>query len=427
MLLTTTYQSADVTSQPTFHLPHSCIQGTINIAVTNPAPGGGTSGNLPFTVSPLGLTVKSVPVVANDLVWEPVSQQIYLSLVGSTWAQGTSIQALDPTTATLGNPIPVGSYPDRLAVSANSKYLFVGIDDYGVVQSFLLPGLTPGPATGLESTRYASYAMQIAPSPDDDNVIAVIQGTHAASPPEVGGIAIFDIGIDAGFARPNQLCGLLPSEPTTNCLFPGQYNTGYPFNSMAWGSDNSLVYPYGGQAPAAYDAYIAPVNSAGFESVTAFEIPYTYTPGISSNPRGYFAIHYDPTTNYLVGDDGLILDPANMTVVGNLQLLGVAVPDGKLGVVFMVNTAEFPGDSLNSFSLYSYDIQTHNVIAIQPLPDLVGLPVALIRWGTDGLALLTQGDQAPESVSLGPFMCSRDHLSATQKANANTQIRKSED
>jgi len=203
--LNTTYVSP---TSLTAYLPPSvvAVAGAETLTVVNPAPGGGTSAGVQFTVGATTLTTATVPVIANDIAWDPVNQRLYLSLIGSTMTNGTSIQSLDPTTGTLGTPVSVGAAPDRLAVSANSKYLYVALDDGytppgwtstvagGFVMPVSLPGLVKGNVFFLgfdpKGIDGSYFAMEIAPSPGSDDTVAVVRGSTSVAPAEVGGVVI---------------------------------------------------------------------------------------------------------------------------------------------------------------------------------------------------------------------------------------------
>ena len=113
------------------------------VAVFNPTPGGGTSTAQQFTitVAPGSGTVTKVSVVANSLAWDPVNQVIYLSLPSSDGSNGNSVQILNPSNGVLENSASVGSEPNLLSVSENSKYLYVSLDGAASIQRMTLPEL----------------------------------------------------------------------------------------------------------------------------------------------------------------------------------------------------------------------------------------------------------------------------------------------
>src|ERR1700722_4292667 len=53
--------------------------GVAEVVVVNPGPGGGSSTSLQFAINGFGYTPLVVSQLANDMVWDPVNQVIYLS------------------------------------------------------------------------------------------------------------------------------------------------------------------------------------------------------------------------------------------------------------------------------------------------------------------------------------------------------------
>ncbi len=142
--------------------------GSATIVVVTPTPSSMNFGStFTVTISPLpgnsSYTMTTVNVAANDMVWDPVSQQIYLSVPGNT-----SITPLNPATAQLGAPVAVASAPDRLAISSDGAYLYAGMDANGTVQRFTLPGMTPDISISLGSyLNYGPmYALDVEVAPD---------------------------------------------------------------------------------------------------------------------------------------------------------------------------------------------------------------------------------------------------------------------
>jgi hypothetical protein len=179
--LTTTYTSATSLSAS---VPANLLAtaGTAAVTVRNPAPGGGNSSAVTFTITALPTgAITSVPILANDLAWDPVNQNIYLSLPSVDGANGNSVQILDPTTATLGASSFAGSEPNLLSVSANSKYLYVSLDGASDLQRLTLPGLAADIEISLGPSSFYGpyYAMDLQASPGADGTVAVVRGPLA--------------------------------------------------------------------------------------------------------------------------------------------------------------------------------------------------------------------------------------------------------
>jgi hypothetical protein len=91
----------------------------------------------------------------------------------------------------------------------------------------------------------------------------------------------------------------------------------------------------------------------------------------------------------LYGDDGLVIDPATATQVGNFVSSGVMVPDSTL------NNAYFVGQSAADVQTVSYEVESFNLINFSPVAQLhlyqvIGVPQHIVRWGANGLAFSTK-------------------------------------
>lgn len=76
-----------------------------------------------------------VPIVNNSMIYNPVSGLVYLSIPSSAGASyGNSVVPLDPQTGALGTPIPVGSEPNKMVVTADGRYLWVVLDGASAVR-----------------------------------------------------------------------------------------------------------------------------------------------------------------------------------------------------------------------------------------------------------------------------------------------------
>ena len=85
--------------------------------------------------------------------------------------------------------------PDRLAISDDGKYLYVGLDGKGTVQRLLLPALTPDISIplGSDPTLGITHALDLQVAPGASKTIAVSKGVvQAPSIQAQGGIAIYD-------------------------------------------------------------------------------------------------------------------------------------------------------------------------------------------------------------------------------------------
>jgi len=380
--LTTTYTSATSLSAS---VPANLVAtaGTAAVAVLNPAPGGGASSTVSFTITaiPTG-AITSVPILANDLAWDPVNQNIYLSLPSVDGANGNSVQILDPTTATLGASSFAGSEPNLLSVSANSKYLYVSLDGASDIQRLTLPSLAADIEIPLGPSSFYGpyYAMDLQAAPSADSTMAVVRGTPGVSPEEEGGVIIYDDGT----ARPNVLCGWIQIPA---CSSPNQGANLY--DSIQWNADATEMY-IANNEDTGFDFYTVPVTSSGFGTVTDF-------PGLV---QGFYGlIHYDSTTKLVYDDNGVVIDPTAGSVVGTFNASGIMVPDGKLGTAFFLG--QTPSNSGTTYTVESFDLHKFTPISTLTIPHVVGTPTHLVRWGGNGLAFTTVNKNASGSQALG--------------------------
>ena len=130
-----------------------------------------------------GVTVLgSVP---NDLAWDPVNEVIYFSF------QNT-VEAFSPATGTFGVSASIDNEPFLLSVSQTSKYLYVSQMGASTVQVMTLPNLDNEATIQLGSDPYWGplYALDLQAAPNSDDTVAVVHGTPASSPAEVGSVIV---------------------------------------------------------------------------------------------------------------------------------------------------------------------------------------------------------------------------------------------
>ena len=113
---------------------------TASVSVYNPTPGGGTSSSQTFPVTiPEQPGVRLVSLKANDLAWDPYQQKIYVSVPGVSSVNPNTITVLDPFTGELTGSRFVGSDPDRVALSDDGQFLYVGLRGASSVERLTLP------------------------------------------------------------------------------------------------------------------------------------------------------------------------------------------------------------------------------------------------------------------------------------------------
>lgn len=326
---------------------------------------------------------------------------IYLSLPSVDGANGNSVQILNPETGTLGTSSFAGSEPFLLAVSANSKYLYVSQAGAATVQRMTLPDLMNDSTIQLGSDSFFGpfFAMDLQAAPNADGTVAVVRGAPHVSPEEEGGVVIYDNGV----TRPNVLCGFIQSG-CTNGLPAALYD------SIQWNTDATEMFAANNE-DTAFDFYTLPVDLSGFGTPTDY-------PNLV--PDFFAFIHYDAHSGRVYDDDGEIVDPTSGTVVGTFAASGLMVPDGTLGVAFFLGQTQqdFGGQT---YTLESFDLQKFTPIATLRIPDVVGSPTKLIRWGTSGLAFTTSSSSGGNVVVINSSFVSGSNLFRGPAPSVNVQ------
>ncbi len=137
-------------SQMTVTLPASAVltPGVESITVSN------ASG----TTAPLYITAY-VPIYNNGMIYNPVNGLFYLSVPSAAGAPyGNSIVSVDPVTGSLGTPIPVGSEPNRMAITSDGKYIWVALDGAAAVRKVDLTAGTAGLQFSIGNATVAALA-----------------------------------------------------------------------------------------------------------------------------------------------------------------------------------------------------------------------------------------------------------------------------
>ena len=349
----------------TAQVPASELTAVAQVPITIKNAQSNPSNPIPFLV---GMNVFFGEV--NDLAWDSARNILYISEPGTSTKNPNMVVAIDPIALTiLWSYAPgAGSEPDRLALSADKKYLYVGLDGKGTVQRLTLGNQTAVPdisiPLGADPNLGPYYAMDLQVDPVDSNTIAVARGIlpSISIVQAQGGIAIYD----GTTQRPSIVT---PTTQPTNVLI----------DTIQWSGDGTAIYAANNENFQA-DFYQLAVSAAGVTLVSDH-------PGYFPTPN--LRVHFDGTTKLLYGDDGLIVNPAAATQVGNFVSSGIMVPDSTLG------NAYFVGQSAADVQTVAYEIESFNLTNFTPVAQLhlyqvEGVPQHIVRWGTNGLAFATK-------------------------------------
>jgi len=326
--------------------------GVAEVVVVNPGPGGGSSTPLQFAINGFSYTPLVVSQLANDMVWDPVNQVIYLSVPSLASANGNTIATLNPTTGSIQSTQFAGSEPDVLAISNDAQFLYAGIDGSSSVQRFTLPGVLPDINYLLGAGQYPfgpyfAQDLQVAPSlPHTTSVSRGPAGSYGALD-----MTIFD-------------------DATQRSTVADQGS----YDSQQWGSDGKIYAV--NNVDTMFDFYVLTVDSNGVSQ--SHDYPNEIT-------EFYERVHYDSGTSYVYADDGYVINPANGQHVGQFQASGYMVPDSSLNSAFFLGQTQSQAGS-TSFTIESFNLTTFQPISEITIANVRGNPLQLIRWGASGLA-----------------------------------------
>jgi len=349
---------ADITAQDI------AMGGMIPVTVSNPDSEGGTSFTKNFPVSDIQTTVMQIR--PNDIVWDPIHSVIYASLPSSASSNPNSIAVINPNTGSIKFAVSAGSEPNRLALSEDCQYLYVGLDGASSIQRFTLPSLTKDISIPLGTATlpgpYNAADIQVAPA--NAHTIAVSLGG-------LNGIVIFD-----------------DATPRSHRV------SGNFYNFLQWGSDTSTLFS-ASSGNSMLSFFVLAVDSTGVSLVK--EQSGALIPNACSS------IHFDRSTGLVYADTGQVLEPSTIHPAGIFQSSGVIAVDAPQNKIFVLSGSPFD----QTFTLSSFDQTLFTPISstgIIPFGTSATIsPVTrLLRWGSDGLAFSWRG--SPVYLVSGPFV-----------------------
>src|SRR5215469_3317976 len=101
--------------------------GTVSVAVQNPAPGGGTSNTLSFTINPPTTSLNVLNIQGSDLVWDANRKKIYVAVSSESGTNPGTVSVVDPVAGSITNSQSLSSAPTGLAISDDGQYLYTVI------------------------------------------------------------------------------------------------------------------------------------------------------------------------------------------------------------------------------------------------------------------------------------------------------------
>jgi len=320
--------------------------GSALITVLNPAPGGGTSNFLIFPI------VRRVSLQANDIVYDPGTQQIYASVPSVAGPQlGNSVTSLDPRAGTLGNSVFVGSEPNRLALTDNHQFLYVGLDGAAAVRRIDLPTQTAGPQFSLGSDPFfGPYTVEDMEALPGNPLSVAISRMNRSVSPRHAGVAVFDDGVQ---------------RPTTTPRHTGS-------NSITFSASASTLYGYNNETTEFGFRRMA-LDASGVAVIDA-------TPNMIQG----FGVSIEFDAGRVYASNGPVVDPSGPGLAGRYVPVGFGGfvrPDSAANRTFFLMSSPM--------RILAFDQTTFTLVQSISLSGNFGFPRSFLRWGTNGFAFHT--------------------------------------
>lgn len=327
--------------------------GNVNITVTTPAPGGGTSAPGIFTVC--------IPITASDIVFNATDGLLYASEPAtSPGVSGNSVVGIDPTTGNITRQIQVGSNPNKLALSSDGTQLFVGLDgaasvaQVNLTQGQVVNQFSLGGGEGIYNPPLTALYLAAVPGLPNSVAVATEAGLGSGT-----GITIYDSGVARADA----------------------WSSGE--GPLSFGSSAATLYVLSGST---------------LEQLTLGTTGITAAAALASLTQQATWLQYDNGDLYL--SSGQVLNAANGSLLGTFYsststaASGPIVSDSTLGRAFVALPSYSNSGAVLAFNESSFNL-LGSIVVNGAGENGYGVTFErVVRWGQNGIAL---------NASPGPF------------------------
>jgi len=188
--------------------------------------------------------VTILDIQTNDMVYDSVTDRLYVSIPSSNSTDGNSIGIINLDNNTLENSVFIGDEPGVLEISDDGQYIYIGLKDSPKVKQFVVSDQQVGTEFGLgnDDSYGALYAYDISVMPGAPNTIAVSQVNSGFG--LYLGTAIFDSGVERAV---NTVSNLQSNDNFVIQFYNdsiiygfNNHSTGYDLNTLT--VDSSGVY-----------------------------------------------------------------------------------------------------------------------------------------------------------------------------------------
>jgi Bacterial pre-peptidase C-terminal domain len=348
----------------TVTIPASDLASAAIAAVTVFTPGAGSSQGAPFFVN---AATTALSLQTSHMIWDPTRQKILASVPSFAGAPfANSVAIIDPVTHSVVGSIATAADPDRLALSDDGTTLWVGVDGVKSVQRVDMVTQTAGAQFSLGSDGFGGFTAQdIKVAPGSQDTIAVARKEPFGN----RGVAIYDNGVQRIDTVTSQADSIAFGASATTLYGFNNENTEFGFRRMTLTPTGLTVQDV---TPAV----------AGFGATIQFQ-----------NGLVYFS-------------SGLVLDP---TVTPPKAQGTFPPPISGFTTAFLPSPVDskayYMGGPDTAGGLYIFGLTTFEVLAHVPIdlgnPGNVGGAQDLIRYGSDGIAIRTNGQFTGPGVQGG--------------------------
>ena len=358
--------------------------GTHSISVSNGTLATSAVSSLAFTVLSSGSGLTPLNLAALDVAWDKNSGLLYAAVSSNDAQYPNSVVGVNPNTGQVVKSQYVSSDPSLVRVSGDGSYLYSASSTESRVTQMQLPGLTSPLSWGLGNGGPVGYGgpeyavdLQVSPGGPQTTAISKAQFYLTLS----DGITIYD----------NAVARSVSFQP----------QGAQELRNLQWGPTNSILF--GASYYGSSDIDNLSVSASGVTLTR--DVPYAFQrttyPPVRLQYDTDARIHSDAGTGYLYDDDGQVIDPATGAQVGIYNASGLVAPDSSLNRVFILG--QRPEDHQGSFTIQSFNQTDCSLVNSISLSGIVGNPMALVRWGPNGLALATSsshGDASAQSPGM---------------------------
>jgi DNA-binding beta-propeller fold protein YncE len=319
--------------------------------IPQPANAAGT-----WTVSEYPAWITAYSKRSNSVVLHPASGKIYASMPSSD-RDGNAIARIDPGTGAIERRQWIGSEPKKLALAADGRTIYVGLDGAFSIRKYDAPADAPGdqfPA-GLSPLYGPMPYYDFALSPVDPNVVAISRNTF----PEH--VAVFD----GGMQRPN---------------------VGGSGRTLSFANSESTLYGIDSNPIRRMS-----IDAMGITSVAFF--PFSYPTG------NVFQFHQDR----FYTSAGRIFRASDLALMGSFSFGDFSTPEAPFVIDAAANKIIYVGRNSYCLRIEAFDLQTFQPLgwAQFDLGTNENDPKSVAKWGTNGLAV---------SMSKGPTLFIQSEL-----------------